>query len=144
MGGCDEKLISFINGDAKLRKEQETYQAAWFRHVSLVVSTLLGILISLGNKSSDNQCYHYLLAFSILLLSTGCLGILFLIYYGTVRKSRQDSESYRKGFREALQSSDPFVSYGEALPRWYNWVELFAYASISLAFGLLGISLFFI
>lgn len=144
MDGWNEKLISFIDGDNKLKKELETSQAAWFRHVSFVVSTLLGILISLGNKSSDNQYYHYLLAFSVLLLSTGCLGILFLIYYGTVRKSRQDLESYRDGFRESAQSADPFVSYGEALPCWYNRVELIAYAIISLAFALLGISLFFI
>lgn len=144
MNEINERLQSLISGSVELKKEQETSQVAWFRHVSLLVSTLLGILISLGDKSSDSQVYHYFLATSVLLLSAGCLGTLFLLYYGKVRKSRQDLESYASQIQEALRSSDPFVSYGKALPRWYNWAELVVYAIISLAFALLGISLFLI
>lgn len=120
--------------------QKNSSRVSWHRQIVLVSSTLLGVLISLGDIDSVSQLFHFCMASGILLLSVGSLLTMILVYYHSVWLSRKELESYRDSLDKALQSNSPVVSYGVYLPRWCKIVEALAYISISIAFLVLGIS----
>ena len=51
--------------------QKNSSRVSWHRQIVLVSSTLLGVLISLGDKDSGSQLFHFCMASGILLLSVG-------------------------------------------------------------------------
>ncbi|WP_106831137.1 hypothetical protein [Parabacteroides pacaensis] len=138
----NERLKKLLDTDIKLKEKADTSRIAWYRQIAFLTSTLLGILIALGNKNFDNHIYHLCLACSIFLLSIGCITALILIHSLEVRKTQKDANEYRRKFQESLHSGDPFASFDEYRPCWCKWVEMLSYGSMGLAFLILGVSSF--
>lgn len=131
--GEDIELLSTLS------IEENRAQVKWFRHLTFVLSTLLGVLVSLGNKTDDNRQCHYCFGLATLLLSLALLGFLALLYIYSVRSARQAKETYRNELNNAIRKETPIRPIGVSLPKGTQTLQIASFACAGVSFVLLGV-----
>lgn len=124
---------------SKLSVEENKAQVRWFRHLTLVLSTLLGILVSLGSTVHDSPLRHWCYGSATLLLALALCGCFVLLYTYSVWSATRAREAYRSELNTAIREGRPTRPTGVVLPNWRNAVQLACYACVAAAFLLLGI-----
>lgn len=124
---------------SKLSVEENKAQGKWFRHLTLVLSTLLGILVSLGSTVHDSPLRHWCYGLAALLLALALCGCFVLLYTYSVWSATRAKEAYRSELNTAIREGRPIRPTGVVLPNWRNVVQIACYACVAAAFLLLGI-----
>lgn len=124
---------------SKLSVEENKAQVRWFRHLTLVLSTLLGILVSLGRTAHDSPLRHWCYGLATLLLALALCGCFVLLYTYSVWSATQAKEAYRSELNNAIREGRPTRPTGVVLPNWRNVVQLACCACAAAAFLLLGV-----
>lgn len=124
---------------AKLSVEENKSQVRWFRHLTLVLSTLLGVLVSLGRTAHDSPLRHWSYGLATLLLSLALCGCFVLLYTYSAWSATQAKEAYRSELNNAIKEGRPIRPTGVVLPNWRKAVQVACYACVATAFLLLGV-----
>lgn len=124
---------------SKLSAVENKAQVRWFRHLTLVLSTLLGILVSLGSTVHDSLLRHLCYGSATLLLALGLGGCFVLLYTYSVWSATRAKEAYRSELNNAIREGRPIRPTGVVLPKWKDALQIVCYACIAAAFLLLGI-----
>lgn len=124
----------------ELSMESHNTLCSWLRHILLVTSPLLGILVSLHDTPHSNLCIRLCFALSNALLASGILCVLVALYGYSTKTVREVFQSYYHKLE--LQASDdhPPVPLARLVeyPKYALRCEKAAYACIGIAFLLLG------
>lgn len=127
------------NDTERLSNAIENYSEKRFgnvRHLLLVSSTLLGILISFYSSSSQQGGHHLLFALGCLALSLGCIGFVLSLFYEVLARKRAKDDLVAELKRAAEKGEKAkLVVVGGSRPLLY--AEYVAYALVAIAYGLL-------
>lgn len=123
-----------------LSVEENKAQVRWFRHLTLVLSTLLGVVVSLRNTHSDSPLCHLSFGLATLLLSFGLCACFVLLYTYSVRSARQATIAYHNELNSAIKEHRDMLPVGVENPGWCSVLQRVCYACIGAAFLLLGVS----
>ena len=124
---------------AKLSVEENKAQVQWFRHLTLVFATLLGVLASLHTPVRDSRLCHLCYGLAVLLLSLALLLCFYLLYIYSAWSARQAKEAYRNELNSATREGRNIRPCGVVLPRWLGTLQIICYATSALAMLLLGV-----
>lgn len=113
---------------SKLSVVENKAQVRWFRHLTLVFSTLLGILVSLGSTVHDSLLRHLCYGLATLLLALGLGGCFALLYTYSVWSATQAKEAYRSELNNAIREGRPIRPTGVVLPKWKDALQIVCYA----------------
>lgn len=122
-----------------LSVEENKAQVRWFRRLTLVLSTLLGVLVSLHRTAGDSPLCHWCYGLATVLLSLGLLGCFVLLYTYSVRSAGRAKEAYRSELNTAMREGRDIRPTGVVLPGWLNALQVACYACVGAAFVLLGV-----
>lgn len=124
---------------SKLSVEENKAQVQWFRHMTLVFSTLLGVLASLHEPTPDNQLSHLCFGLAAFLLSLALLSCFALLYIYSTWSATQAKEAYRNELRNAIREERDIKPCGVHIPKWCEPLQIACYTLAALAILLLGI-----
>lgn len=124
---------------AKLSVEENKAQVQWFRHLTLVFATLLGVLASLHTTTHENQLSHLCYGLATLLLSLSLLSCFALLYIYSTWSAQQAKEAYRNELYNATKQGRDIQPCGVVLPKWCSILQKACYTTAAIAIVLLGI-----
>ena len=124
---------------ARLTQEENKTICAWLRHILLVVSTLPGILISLG--SNTQGCLYVRLCFSLanILFALATAGLLAVLYIYSARSARDIRQAYRNELESAIAEGRSMRPAGTNIPKAVFFLEKASYTCIGTALILLAV-----
>jgi hypothetical protein len=124
---------------ARLTQEENKTICAWLRHILLVVSTLLGILISLG--SNTQGCLYVRLCFSLanILFALATAGLLAVLYTYSAKSARDIREAYRNELESAIAEGRSMRPAGTNVSKAVFFLEKASYICIGAALILLAV-----
>lgn len=115
-------------------------QSNWLKHLSLLSSTLLGLLIGLYDKPDDNPIHFLCMALGASTLSISVLCSLILLFFSMPWSSTQDYLTFRNQASKCDQSQNCFLVYGRNPPKWTACVRIAMYVALGLSFVLFALS----
>lgn len=121
----------------KLQEDAINSSASWIRHLLLLASTLLGLLVSLspgGNLEPGTPLHtRYCFAVAILLLTlcilSGCITLFREVYY-----KRAYLSDFCKATKKAVESHRSLEIVPLTVPHFFRQTERITYSSFALAF----------
>lgn len=137
-----EKIKQAVALNEHLFSRMKEKQESWFRHLSILLSTLLGIIVSLADKTGDNPAHHFCMAFGVSSLCIALLLSLILLFYKSTWLSNKEFATYREQLKKVDMRSDSseIVYYSTSLPSFLVFVEALDYLSIASAFVAFAVS----
>lgn len=124
---------------SKITVEENEALRAWFRHVLLVTSTLLGILISLHPTSQGILLPRLCYSLAAFLLALGILGTFVVLYNFSAISARKVRKTYSDELKNAIREQRDIRIVGVKTPKYVYIIEKVSYGCIGGAFVLLAL-----
>lgn len=128
-----------FNALQEIAREENKTLCFWLRHILLVISPLLGILISLQDTSQCNLYARLCFALACILLALGMLGLFVALYSHSAMSARSLREAYSRELQDAVREHRSMRPVGANIPKYALFCEKAAYACIGIAFLLLAV-----
>lgn len=124
---------------SKLSVEENKAQVGWFRHLTLVFATLLGVLAGLHTAVHDSRLSRLCYGSAALLLSLALLCCFVLLYIYSAWSAGRAKETYRSELNSAIKEGRDIRPCGVVVPKWCAALQIVCYTASALSLLLLGV-----